>query len=132
MQQIVIPPGPIEVHLTLQPPEPTRWKRFTTWLRKYGRPWQAGAALVLALAPIPGVGYSIATVWASAVSETRTEWGQGAGYALACTPLAVAVLRIYYFGGTIRRLVALAVALVGLTGAIHLYDPVTWITGVRP
>ncbi|MER6103605.1 hypothetical protein ABT115_15105 [Streptomyces sp. NPDC001832] len=134
VQQIFIPQGPVEVHVTLQPPEPepTRWERFTSWIGQFGRPWQICGALTLALLPIPGVGYSIATTWAFAVSETRDMWGQGAGYTLALTPLAWALLRIYYCGGTIRRLLVLAVALVGLTGAIHLYDPVTWITGVRP
>lgn len=134
VQQIVMPPGPIEVHITLQPPEPepTRWQRLAAWLGQFGKPWQAAGALVLALVPIPGVGYSIATTWASAVSEARDAGGQGAGYALALTPLAWALLRIYYHGGTIRRLFVLAVSVVGLAGAIHLYDPITWITGVRP
>ncbi|MFJ1698171.1 hypothetical protein ACIOHC_24150 [Streptomyces sp. NPDC088252] len=132
MQQIFIPQGPFEFHVTLQPPEPepTRWERFTAWIGQFGRPWQICGALTLALLPIPGVGYSVATTWASAVSETRGMWGQGAAYGLACTPLAWTLLRIYYHGGTIRRLLVLAVSVVGLTGAIHLYDPITWITGV--
>ncbi|WP_329592149.1 hypothetical protein OG195_27345 [Streptomyces sp. NBC_01362] len=132
VQQIFIPQGPFEVHVTLQPPEPepTRWERFTAWVGQFGRPWQICGGVALALLPIPGVGYSVATTWASVVSETRDAGGQGTAYALACTPLAWALLRIYYSGGTIRRLTVLAVALVGLTGAFHLYDPVTWVTGV--
>lgn len=128
------PPDPqIHVHVVIpyeEPPEPTRRERLWAWLRTIGRPWQVCGALALALIPIPGVGYSVATIWASCVHLTRAEWGQGTGYALACTPLAIAVMRITRSGGTLRRLLLLAVSLVGLTGAIDLYDPVTWITGV--
>ncbi|MEU8704187.1 hypothetical protein [Streptomyces sp. NPDC048565] len=130
-----LPEPQIHVHVVLpyeEPPEPTRRERLWAWLRTIGRPWQVCGALALALIPIPGVGYSAATTWASCVSWTRTEWGQGAGYALALTPLAIAVIRITTGGGTLRRLLLLAVSLVGLTGAIALYDPITWITGVRP
>ncbi|MFE6021632.1 hypothetical protein ACFQ6O_34530 [Streptomyces sp. NPDC056441] len=134
VQQILVPQGPIEVHVTLQPPEPepTRWQRLAAWAGQFGKPWQAAGALALALIPVPHTGYSVATTWAYAVSETRGAWGPGAGYALALTPLAWALLRIHHCGGTIRRLFVLAVSVVGLAGAIHLYDPVTWITGVRP
>jgi hypothetical protein len=130
------PPDPqIHVHVVIpyeEPPEPTRRERLWAWLRTIGRPWQVCGALTLALLPIPGVGYSAATIWASCVHLTRTEWGQGTGYALALalTPLVIAVMRITHSGGTLRRLLLLAVSLVGLTGAIDLYDPVTWITGV--
>ena len=113
-----------------EPPEPTRRERLWAWLRTIGRPWQIGGALALALLPLPGVGYSTATTWAYCVSEARSEWGQGTGYTLALTPLAIAVMRITRSGGTLRRLLLLAVSLIGLTGAIDLYDPVTWITGV--
>lgn len=129
-------PRPVQVYVTLQPapyyeePEPTRRQRLSAWLRTIGRPWQVGGALALAVAPIPGLGYSIATTWAYAVTETRDTWGQGTGYALALTPLTIAVIRITTSGGTLKRLLLLTVSLVGLTGAIDLYDPVTWITGV--
>lgn len=81
VQQIFIPQGPFEVHVTLQPPEPepTRWERFAAWAGQFGRPWQAAGALVLALLPIPGVGYSVATTWASAVSEARGAGGRALG-----------------------------------------------------
>ncbi|WP_330435805.1 hypothetical protein OIC43_37040 [Streptomyces sp. NBC_00825] len=134
VQQIVMPPGPFEIHVTLQPPEPklTWWQRLGAWAGQFGKPWQAVGALLLAGFPVPGVGHSIASAWARAVFETRDAWGQGYGYALACTPLAWAFLRLYYLGGTIRRLFLLAVSVVGLVGgAIHFYDPVTWITGVH-
>ncbi|MFG2670835.1 hypothetical protein [Streptomyces sp. NPDC048445] len=136
----VAPPAPeplppqVHVHVVIagEPePEPTRWQRLAAALRRIGRPWQICGALTLALLPIPGTGYSVATGWAHAVSQARTEQGQGAGYVLALTPLVIALIRISH-GGTLPRLLLLAVALVGVTGAIHAYDPVTWITGVRP
>ncbi|MEV6081771.1 hypothetical protein AB0L80_42895 [Streptomyces sp. NPDC052069] len=130
------PPVPqVHVHVVVpyEPePEPTRWARLWAWLTTIGRPWQICGALALSVLPIPGVGYSAATIWATTVSMTRDEWGQGAGYALALTPLAIAVIRITTGGGTLRRLLLLAISLVGFTGAIDLYDPVTWITGVHP
>ncbi|WP_420169023.1 hypothetical protein [Streptomyces violaceoruber] len=130
------PPDPVvHVHVVLpyEPePEPTRWQRLWAWVTAIGRPWQIGGALTLALLPIPGVGYSIATIWASVVTTVRAEYGQANAYALALTPLAIAVIRIVRGGGTLRRLLLLAISLVGLAGAIDLYDPVTWITGVHP
>lgn len=128
-------PPQMHVHVVMayEPePEPTRRQRLWAWIRTIGRPWQIGGALILTVLPIPGVGYSVATLWASAVSLTRDEWGQGAGYAQALTPLCIAIVRITTYGGTLRRLLLLAVSIVGLAGAVHLYDPVTWITGVRP
>lgn len=134
------PPEPVHVHhvhVTVQPVpyyepiEPTRWDRIWAWIRQIGRPWQIAGALTLASLPLFD-GHSIATLWASCVTEARAEGGQDAGYALALTPLAVAVLRIVQDGGTLGRLLLLAISLTGLAGAIDLYDPVTWITGVRP
>ncbi|MFF5773864.1 hypothetical protein ACFY8V_32795 [Streptomyces californicus] len=129
-------PGPVvHVHVVLpyEPePEPTRWQRLWAWATSIGRPWQIGGALALALLPIPGVGYSAATIWASVVTTARAEYGQANAYALALAPLAIAVMRIVRGGGTLRRLLLLAISLVGLAGAIDLYDPVTWITGVHP
>ncbi|PJN31321.1 hypothetical protein CG717_16275 [Streptomyces sp. CB02613] len=125
----------VHVHVVLpyEPePEPTRRERLWRWLTSIGRPWQIGGALTLALLPIPGVGYSVATIWASVVSTARAEYGQANAYALALTPLTIAVMRIVRGGGTLRRLLLLAISLTGLMGAIHLYDPVTWITGVQP
>ncbi|MGW6652463.1 hypothetical protein AMK23_26220 [Streptomyces sp. CB02130] len=130
-----LPEPVVHVHVVLpyEPePEPTRWQRLWAWATSIGRPWQICGALALALLPIPGVGYSIATIWASLVTTARTEYGQANAYALALTPLAIAVMRIVRSGGTLRRLLLLAVSLVGLAGAINLYDPVTWITGVHP
>ncbi|WP_228181328.1 hypothetical protein [Streptomyces anulatus] len=128
------PDPQIHVHVLLpyEPePEPTRRERLWRWLTSIGRPWQICGALALASVPLFD-GHSVATLWASAVAEARAEGGQDAGYALALTPLAIAVMRIVRGGGNLRRLLLLAVSLVGLMGAINLYDPVTWITGVKP
>ncbi|MFE7754304.1 hypothetical protein [Streptomyces sp. NPDC057429] len=130
-----LPDPQIHVHVVIpyeEPPEPTRRERLWAWVRTIGRPWQVCGALILALVPVPGTGYSVATTWAHTVGEARGAWGQGTGYALALTPLAIAVIRITRSGGTLLRLLLLAVSLIGLTGAISLYDPITWITGVRP
>ncbi|MFD3749730.1 hypothetical protein ACFWVT_05595 [Streptomyces cyaneofuscatus] len=130
------PPTPqVHVHLVApyyEEPEPTRRERLWAWITSIGRPWQIAAVLVLAFLPIPGIGYSVATIWASFVTEARAEFGQANAYALALTPLAIAVMRIVRGGGTLRRLLLLAISLTGLMGAIDLYDPVTWITGVHP
>ncbi|MFJ8883627.1 hypothetical protein ACIRJR_09455 [Streptomyces sp. NPDC102402] len=129
-----VPVPQVHVHLVApyyEAPEPTRRERLWAWVRTIGRPWQVCGALFLAFLPIVG-GDSVATLWASVVTEARAEGGQSAGYALALTPLAIAVIRITTDGGTLKRLLLLAISLVGLAGAIDLYDPVTWITGVRP
>lgn len=136
----VAPPAPeplppqVHVHVVLpyEPePDPTRWQRLTALIQRFGRPWQICGALTLALLPIPGTEYSAATTWAYAVSQARDTWGQSSGYALALTPLAIALIRLSR-GGTLPRLLLLTVSLVGVTGAIHAYDPITWITGVHP
>ncbi|TXL91603.1 hypothetical protein EW053_04555 [Streptomyces sp. IB2014 016-6] len=112
-------------------PEPTWRERLGAWVARI-RPWQALAAFVAAVFPIPFTGYSVGTTWAYTVSEARDGFGTGYGYALAGIPLALVVWRLVRSGGTFLRVFGLAVFLVGLTGAISLYDPVTWITGVTP
>ncbi|GGJ81945.1 hypothetical protein GCM10011583_11780 [Streptomyces camponoticapitis] len=128
------PPLAIQVHVTLDlapVPEPTWRERLWAWVARI-RPWQALAALAAAVFPIPFTGHSAATTWAYTVGEARDGFGPGYGYALAGIPLAVVVWRLVRKGGTFLRVFGLAVFLVGLTGAISLYDPVTWITGVTP
>ncbi|MEV8396670.1 hypothetical protein [Streptomyces niveus] len=127
-------PGVVEVHVTFAPaaiPEPTWRERLWAWGERI-RPWQALAALVAAAFPIPFTGHSTASTWASTVSEAREALGTGHGYALAGIPLAVVIWRLVRKGGTFLRVFGLAVFVVGLTGAVSLYDPVTWITGVTP
>ncbi|MFD6421569.1 hypothetical protein [Streptomyces sp. NPDC060198] len=129
-----LPAPQVHVHVVMayEPePEPTRRQRLWAWVRTIGKPWQLGGAIGLTFLPLLG-GDSIATLWASCVTEARAEAGQGAAYTLACTPLAIAVVRVTTGGGTVLRLLLLAVSIVGLAGAINLYDPVTWITGVHP
>lgn len=108
-------------------PKPRRWS--LTWLRNWARPWQIVLALVGALIPIPWTGYSIATTWAYTVSEARA-MHMGAGYALAFGTFLLAALRFV----RTRRLLPLfflVTTFVGLFGAFHWFDPVTWLTGVH-
>lgn len=129
-------PGVIEVHVRYDPyvpedvPEPSRWARLTAGIDRLGR-WRLLLALALAVVPIPGVGYSAGTVWAYTVSETRATFGAPYGYALATVPLLLAA-RAVRRGGSFRSLLALAICLIGLTGALHWYDPITALTGVHP
>ncbi|MFJ3834462.1 hypothetical protein ACIPY6_02975 [Streptomyces sp. NPDC090054] len=128
-------PGPIQVHVTLHPatlpPPPTRWERLAAWLRRFGQPWQAAAALVLAVTPIPGVGvgYSIATTWAYVV-EMGHDIGPWQPYALGCLPFALVATRILRRGGTVYRLFLLVVTGFGVWGAIDPFDLITLLTGV--
>ncbi|MFE3762287.1 hypothetical protein ACFXPI_11040 [Streptomyces sp. NPDC059104] len=131
------PPEPHEiihhVHVQLVYPEPepapSRWQRLTAWLRQFGEPWQALAALALAVTPIPGIGYSAATTWAYIVGLGR-DIGPWQPYALGCLPFALVVARILRRGGSVRLLFLLAVTGFGVYGAIDPFDLVTIITGV--
>ncbi|MDJ1137951.1 hypothetical protein, partial [Streptomyces iconiensis] len=127
------PPAPVEVHhtvhvvLTPEPePEAPRW-RFG-WLRAWLRPWQTLIAAAIALMPSPAYGHSLTSAWSAVLHEERTN-GLGMPYALAGGLLAIALLldrRRTWWARTL-----LVVALVGGTGALGWYDPVTWLTGVR-
>lgn len=129
------PSGPIEVHVRLLPvelpPEPTRWERLWSWITSIARPWQICAALTGALIPIPGVGYSAAGIWAYCVDGARDQFGAGWAYAIALVSLYLAG-RAVHRTRRLRALVACTICLIGVTGAIHLYDPVTALTGVHP
>lgn len=108
--------------------EPSRWS--LAWLWRHVRPWQIILALVGALVPIPWTGYSIATTWAYTVGEAR-EMHMGVGYGLAFGAFALAALR-FVRTRRVLPLFFLVVGFVGLFGAFDLFDPVTWLTGVRP
>ncbi|MFD0078210.1 hypothetical protein ACFVIY_37915 [Streptomyces sp. NPDC127166] len=108
-------------------PDPSLWDR----VRTFAPAWKIAAALAGAVVPIPGVGYSLGSVWAYTVGEARAEWGAAYGYGLALVPLLLAGRAVSRTHST-RALFALAVALVGVTGAVHLFDPVTALTGVHP
>ncbi|MGW4028224.1 hypothetical protein ACWEFL_02710 [Streptomyces sp. NPDC004838] len=126
-------PGTIEVRIAYDPypitpdPEPSLWDRIT----RIAPGWKLLAAVLGAMLPIPGVGYSLATVWAYTVTQARTEFGPGWAYALALTPLALAA-RAVRRTRSLLALFALVIALIGLTGAIHWFDPIAALTGVRP
>lgn len=110
-------------------PEPTRWDRVWARLRGLGQPWQLAAALVLAVAPIPRSGYSAATTWVYVVGQVRADHGPGWGYALGLGALIWAGALMARRPGVLR-LWLLAVTFVGMFGAVSLFDPITWITGV--
>jgi hypothetical protein len=130
------PPPVPQIHVHLVAPyyeevDPTRRERLWTWVRSFGRPWQISGALLLAVLPIPGTGYSAATTWAYATNVTRAEWGAPAGYALALVPLVWVWARTRRHGGTLLRLWAIAVTLGGLLGTLDPFDIVTAYTGVH-
>lgn len=112
-------------------PEPSRRERLAGWLGGYARPWHAAAALAGAVVPIPGVGYSAATIWHYTVGYGRDEWGIGWGYALGGIPLALALNTVVRRGGSPLRLFALVVTGIGALAALSWYDPIQWLTGVH-
>ncbi|MEU5608435.1 hypothetical protein AB0H03_06705 [Streptomyces sparsogenes] len=132
------PAAPIEVHhvhthilIPAAPePEPEQprfdWARLVAWLR----PRQTLIGLVAAAIPMPHTGYSLATAWAASLNDARADSISGA-YVLAGVALAVTALidhrRTAWWSRTL-----LAAAVVGGTGALGWYDPITLLTGVRP
>ncbi|THA78396.1 hypothetical protein E6R60_05795 [Streptomyces sp. A0642] len=130
-------PRPLQVYVTVQTepyyeePEPTRWQRLWAGLHRIGRPWQICGALLLAVLPVPGTGFSAATTWAYAVGQARDEWGAAHGYVLALLPLVWVIARTARHGGTLLRVWGITVALAGLLGALDPFDIVTILTGVH-
>uniref|UniRef100_UPI00202ED55C hypothetical protein n=1 Tax=Streptomyces sp. MSC1_001 TaxID=2909263 RepID=UPI00202ED55C len=127
-------PGPIEVRVTFapveEPPEPSRAERLWGWITSIAAPWKILLALLAALLPIPGVGYSLAGVWAYTVGEARTEVGAPWAYALTTVPLLLAA-RGLQRTRALRFLIATVITLVGLVfGALDPFDLVTITTGV--
>jgi hypothetical protein len=124
-------PGPLEVRITFEPapvePAPGLWDR----IRAVAPAWKILGALAAAVFPIPGVGYSIGSIWAYCVGEARHDFSPAHGYALALVPLLLAG-RAFFRTRALRWLFALVVALIGLTGALHWFDPITALTGVHP
>jgi len=132
---------PIQVYVTVQPtpwfepepvPEPTRWDRAMTLVRRIGKPWQLCLALAAAVFPIPGPGhgYSAATTWFWTVAQTRVEHGAPWAYGLAAGALTATAYLVSQRPGPLR-LFLLAVAFVGGFGALNWHDPITLITGVH-
>ncbi|MCX5229692.1 hypothetical protein [Streptomyces sp. NBC_00233] len=129
------PPGPIEVHVTFlpveEPPEPSLWDRLWAWITSIAKPWKITAALLAALLPIPGVGYSLAGVWAHTVGQARTEVGIPWAYALTGVPLLLAA-RALHRTRALRFLIAAVITFIGLIfGALDPFDLVTITTGVH-
>ncbi|MFE9372267.1 hypothetical protein ACFYM2_21205 [Streptomyces sp. NPDC006711] len=125
------PPAPLEVRVTVdlvQPvpePEPSRdWSWLWAWLR----PVQTIATAGIAALPLLPHGYSLIAAWAEVLHKCRTEESTGGAYTLACVALGVAFLLDRSRRWWARTL--LVTAIVGATGAMSLFDPVTAVTGV--
>ncbi|MBP8532375.1 hypothetical protein [Streptomyces sp. MK37H] len=132
----VPPPAAIEVHhvhthIVVAPePElegPSIWERLADWIR----PRQTIIGLAAAVVPYPAYGHSLATAWAATLSDARDTGSIGAAYALAGVALTIALL-INRRRHTWWARALLATAVIGGTGALGWYDPITLLTGVRP
>ncbi|WP_431781726.1 hypothetical protein [Streptomyces chumphonensis] len=125
-------PVVVHVHVPLVvPPEPEPgpwWERLWDAAVRYVSPWRALVGLTLPLLPIPGTGYSTATTWAYTVAQAR-EAHIGTGYAVAGGALVLAGLWLHRRRSALS-LAGLTTAFVGTFGAIHWFDPITWLTGV--
>ncbi|MFD4662473.1 hypothetical protein [Streptomyces halstedii] len=118
--------------LPVEEPELTWRDRLRAMIARLLRPlltWRGVTALVLAVAPIPGVGESAATIWHYVVSDART-MGVPLGYTVGLLPVAFAGWALTRIGPTAPRLWLLAVTAIGATGAMSWYDPVQILTGV--
>ncbi|MET7933473.1 hypothetical protein [Streptomyces sp. NPDC005322] len=131
------PPAAIEIHHvhthTVAPadepePEPRfNWARLTAW----ARPRQTTLGLTAAVIPMPHTGHSLATGWSTALNDARNTGSISGAYVLAGAALTIAVLidrrRHAWWSRTL-----LAATVIGGTGALGWYDPITLLTGVRP
>lgn len=119
----------VEVDVVPPPAKQSRWS--FAWLRRHLRPWQSLIAAALAVIPQPSYGgHSLATAWSSVLDEARGD-SLSTAYLLAAGLLAVALFLDIRKGRWWARTL-LVTALVGGTGALGWYDPITWLTGVRP
>ena len=107
---------------------PRWWERALDRIR----PWHTLVGAALALVPTP-TGYSAAATWASTVWYAHEE-ALFAGYALAIVGVAAAYRAERRCGdGMVRATLVRAwtvCALIGITGAIDLWDPIQIWTGV--
>ncbi|MEU7044956.1 hypothetical protein AB0A77_28410 [Streptomyces varsoviensis] len=82
------------------------------------------------LIPVPAYGLSLTGGWAATLRDARTD-SLGAAYVLAGVAAGVVYLLDRYQPSWWSRAL-LIVAVIGGTGALGWYDPVTLLTGVRP
>ncbi|MEU4348289.1 hypothetical protein [Streptomyces sp. NPDC023838] len=131
-------PGPVEVHVVVdvlqrgaQPiavvPDAPRWD--WSWMTRLlgWRTLTAGAAAVLL--PLPPDGHGPVATWSEVLHTCRAAASIGGAYALAIIGASVALLLDQHTGRWWARLLTLT-ALIGGTGAMGWYDPVTLVTGV--
>jgi hypothetical protein len=103
--------------------EPRDWTWLTTWLR----PWQTLGAGAVAVFPAFN-GYSLATGWASILHDMRADTLPGA-YTTAGVAL-VATFALDLRRGRLLTRTFLLTAVVGGTGVLDWFDPITFVTGV--
>jgi hypothetical protein len=127
-------PAPLAVRVTVDlvypepEPEPARdW----SWLWAWARPWTSLAGAALAVAPLGPDRYSLATGWAAALTECRTEAGLMPAYILALGGVGLA-FAIDLVRPRLLTRTGLAVTLIGTVGMAKPYDIVTAVTGVHP
>ncbi|MEU8316679.1 MULTISPECIES: hypothetical protein [Actinomycetes] len=128
------PPGPLEVRVTVDlvvpaapdEPEPPLWARI--WDRLAD--WRLLTAIAAALLPWAG-GYSPAGAWSATLADARTTASPLAAYTLAIGTTGLCWWLDRRSGRWLPRML-LVTTLVGATGAISLFDPITALTGVAP
>ncbi|MGY0023737.1 hypothetical protein ACVHNB_32810 [Streptomyces sp. YJ-C3] len=108
-------------------PEPDE-RRDWSWLMRWIRPWQSFTAGAVSVLPLFN-GWSLATGWARALHEMRTDTLAGA-YTTALLALGAAFLLDKRRKRWLLRL-ALITTAVGSLGVLDWFDPITFVTGVH-
>lgn len=124
------PPAPPDTAVAADEPQ-WDWRRLLNWPN--ARPAiTASLALAATVVPIPHVGYSAATIWAYSVGQIRADHGAGWGYLVGGGTFLLAAWLVSQRGrrAGVLRLTFLAITLVGLTGVVSWFDPITFVTGV--
>lgn len=125
------PAAPKPVTKTAPEPAPEQHEREPrdwTWLTAWLRPWQTLAAGAVAVLPVFN-GWSLATGWAEILHDMRADTLSG-----AYTTAGVALVATFALDLRRSRLLTrafLITAVVGGTGALDWYDPITFVTGVH-
>jgi hypothetical protein len=110
-----------------EPEDGEREPRDWTWLTGWIRPWHTLGAGAIALFPAVK-GYSLATGWAAALHDMRTDHLAGA-YTTATLAVA-ATFALDLRRGRLATRVFLITAVIGGTGVLDWFDPITFVTGV--